>query len=174
MDNNTLVRHLEEIQKVYKFNYEIKSIKGKYQNFQVTLELEDLPATFHKFALTWLRYVYEYPYNVLLLDAYRLKKELQNKSIISIINLIGITVPHKSIHSLTDCQIYKPLSFQKLRNKIQQVSQLHDLYTKVRDMTENDLLPIFDRFTCRDLEYWRSDICFEKIRKPLYLKLLKR
>ncbi len=174
MDNDTIARHLEEIRKVYKFDYEIKSIKGKYPKVMVILKLEDLPATFHKFALTWLRYVYEYPHNVLLLDAYRLKKELQNKSVISIINSIGNTVAHRSIHSLTDQNIYKSLSFQRLRDRIRQVSELHELYTKVRDITGDDYLPEFGKFNCRDLEYWQSDACFEKIRKPLYLKLLKR
>ena len=37
------------------------------------LRLNNVPPTFHKYVLTWLRYTYEFPYNVFLKDAYNLK-----------------------------------------------------------------------------------------------------
>ena len=69
--------HLKLLKSLYPLQYSVRDYgdKNGYKRLLVTLNIENTPATFHKYALTWLRYLYEFPYNVLLRGSYTLKNE---------------------------------------------------------------------------------------------------
>ena len=85
--------HLKQAQRIYPFNFRITEVTNwgdGYNVFKVHLKLIQAPGTFHKYLLTWLRYMYEYPYNVILYDAYKLKKDpcFRFTSISDLFNLV--------------------------------------------------------------------------------------
>lgn len=64
--------HLKQIKSLFPFKFHIRL----YRNYYIIyLKLHNQPGIYHKYLLTWLRYIYEFPYNVLLLDALKLKKK---------------------------------------------------------------------------------------------------
>lgn len=178
MTADKIAEHLREAKKIYPFDFEIKEYnKRKCPVFVVTLELKSLPGTFHKYLLTWLRYTYEYPCNMLLMDAYRLKEDpsLKNMPVRDIINTIQNTVQHRHIHSIIEssCQLYKPMSCVSLSNKLKKCVFLHDLYQKICDFPQELSLGLFGTLKVTDIEYWKDEDCYENHRKPKYLNLIE-
>ena len=83
------MHHLKILQSVFKFNYRLKEIRN---HFILTVTLNgDL--IYHKYMLSWVRYLYEYPFNVFLADAHKVKNTTGFKfeSIINLFNLVGAT-----------------------------------------------------------------------------------
>lgn len=165
--------HLRQLKYMYPFNYKIleKTEDGKLF-YEVVLHLKEVPATFHKYVLTWLRYTYEYPYNVILRDAYTLKKDpmFRFESIANIFNVISICCPTfvGEGHSISANSVNSPLKKEELRAKIREVNYLNHIYEKL-SLKKSKLPDEIRDFNCQDLEYWSEEL-FE-LRKPTYLKM---
>lgn len=88
-DRAGIVHHLKILQSVFKFSYHLKENED---HFVLTMTLEgDL--IYHKYMLSWVRYLYEYPFNVFLADACKLRgiPGFKFESIINLFNLVGAT-----------------------------------------------------------------------------------
>jgi len=88
-DRAGIVHHLKILQSVFKFSYHLKEHED---HFVLTMTLEG-DIIYHKYMLSWVRYLYEYPFNVFLADACKLKEipEFKFESIINLFNLVGAT-----------------------------------------------------------------------------------
>lgn len=170
-------RHLLLLKSLYPFHYRVSDYKAddkvKYDRIEVFLELNDVPPTFHKYILTWLRYTYEYPYNVILKDAYALKKDptFRFESISNLFNLvIGCFCSNpRDIHQIPRNQISVPMKLAEVRNRIQEVNHLNDIYKKLK--AKKDTIPeTIGKYGVRDIEYWRDGF---EVRKPIYMKVYK-
>lgn len=169
---NQVRRHLDKLKSLYPV--EVKVRREKEENrLLVTLKIEKAPATFHKYALTWLRYTYEYPYNVLLRDAYELRKDPQFRfeSIANIFNLTVGCFCHnpRDIHQVPNNVVTERLTISQVREKIRKVNRLNYIYKKVKDKKLQVPEKINGHGT-EDLEYW--DEGFEK-RKAVYMDVRK-
>lgn len=168
--------HLKLLKSLYPLQYSVRDYRDKdgYKRLLVTLNIENTPATFHKYALTWLRYLYEFPYNVLLRDAYTLKKErtFRFESIANLFNLTLSCYCHNSreIHQIPVNAITERLKIADIKRRIKRVEQLNDIYKqkeeKFLQIPEN-----IQNFSVEDIEYWDSG--FEE-RKPIYMEIQKR
>ena len=95
-DNNCLItkrqliQHIEEIKKFHYFDYTIENISKGYK-LQFTI---DASLMWHKIILSWLRYSYEFPFNIALYEAFKIKKEtdFKDETILNLFNLIGATI----------------------------------------------------------------------------------
>ena len=170
--------HLKQAQSIYPFKYrvtELKNWKG-YNVFKVHLILSDIPGTFHKYILTWIRYMYEYPYNVILYDAYKLKKErcFCYSSISNLFNLVlGCYCNNpRTIHQIAKNEVSKRMSKQELKEKIQNVVVLNDIYKQLK--VKKQIIPktVLNK-TITDIEYWEDQEIFDTYRKPVYMKVYK-
>lgn len=170
--------HLKQAQSIYPFKYRVTEIKNwKGRNvFKVHLVLTDIPGTFHKYILTWVRYMYEYPYNVILYDAYKLKKErcFCYSSISNLFNLVlgcYYTNP-RQIHQITKNEISKRMTKQEIREKIQNVVELNDIYIQLKGKEQIIPEAVLGK-TITDIEYWEDQEIFDTYRKPVYMKVYK-
>ena len=168
--------HLKQAQEIYPFKFRVtEGYQYGYDFFRVTLTLNKLPGTFHKYLLTWLRYLYEFPYNVILLDAYKLKRVTQFRytSISDLFNLVlgcYLNDP-REIHQIARNVINNRLKKKEIREKLNQVNQLNDIYERLK--VKDRVIPRYsDEYAFTDIEYW-SDYYFEKDRKPIYLDTYK-
>lgn len=178
MTADEIAEHLRETKKIFSFDFEIKEYnKRKFPVFVVTLELKNLPGAFHKYLLTWLRYAYEYPNNMLLMDAYKLREvpSLENTPVRDIMNVIQNTVDQRHIHSIIKNQdyLYKPISCVSLRNKLNKCMCLHDLYQSVCGFPDKLKLGSFGSLFLKDIEYWENEDCYAYNRRPKYLELIE-
>lgn len=168
--------HLKLLKSLYPLQYSVRDYRDKdgYKRLLVTLNIENTPATFHKYALTWLRYLYEFPYNVLLRDAYTLKKE-RTFRFESIANLFNLTLScycrnPGEIHQIPTNSITQRLKLADIKRRIKQVDLLNNIYAKggkkARKIPEK-----IQGFSVEDIEYW--NVGFEE-RKPIYMEIQKR
>lgn len=172
--------HLKQAQEIYPFKYyvtEESTWRKKGPVFRIRLILEDVPGIFHKYILTWLRYMYEYPYNVLLCDAYKLKKEkcFRYSSISNLFNLIlGCYCNNpRPIHQITKNEISKKMSKKELQVKLKNVYNLNDIYIKLGEK-EYTIPREALGTTISDIEYWENNEIFDTYRKPIYMNVYKK
>lgn len=114
-DRAGIVHHLKILQSVFKFSYHLKE---EEDHFTLTITLEgDL--IYHKYMLSWVRYLYEYPFNVFLADACKLKgiPGFKFESIINLFNLVGATSGIRQhgtdIHAIGETGWFKALMTTK-------------------------------------------------------------
>ena len=165
--------------KIHDFEFSIdedEKIKGV---LNVTVRLSATRIV-HRYILTWIRYAYEYPFNMYLMDAMRLKEldEFKDDDLFNLILLVGATVGYHfhgdRIHSIGD--ITWPRKFYTLEERIDALKKSEDggevnslfpeldveldtLYKKDNEFKEN----------YQSLEYWQSEDYFAK-RLPYYTK----
>lgn len=169
--------HLLQLKALYSFSYRVTDeIKEDNKIIVVHLHLKDVPATFHRYILTWIRYLYEYPYNVILKDAYLLKEDLglRFQSMSSLFNIVACCqrVYVGEGHSIRESHLHTPLTKSELKKRIKEVRFLEYIY---EDMNINrDRLPeTIGKFSCDDVEYWSKEL-FNEVRKPVYVELYNK
>lgn len=164
--------HIKILQNLCSFSFSVKETDKAYI---VTLNLKDLLPIYHKYILTWVRYLYEYPYNVLLKDTYKLKRTIPTFRYQSIATLFNVTLscyPEylRSVHHIPYLRnLAVRYSTAKLKQILNQdIDQLNNIYL----YKENTfVLPSsLDDYTVTDIEYW--EMGFEE-RLPVYMNTYK-
>ena len=173
--------HLKQAQGIYPFDFHITEAakwRGGYNVFKIHLKLTNVPGTFHKYLLTWLRYMYEYPYNVILYDAYKLKKDpcFRFTSMSDLFNLVLSCFNENpaAIHQIAGNQVSKTMLKRDIREKLQNIQLLNNIYVKLKNKVKINQIPNGDgNLTTTDFEFWESDDIFERRRKPVYMNVYK-
>ena len=175
-----LIEFIDEINKFYKFNYDLKSIKDGYK-LEFTL---DAPLIYHKVILSWIRYSYEYPFNIAVYELFKVKNEkgFKRLTMLNLFNLIGSTMNCSkhgtSIHAIGRFYDWKKLisyeDFKKTMddfNKNYPNTQINEIINVVKDDDFSPVtLPIDKRINHTD--YWEDEKEYKK-RLTLYRKNLK-
>ena len=185
-DNNCLItkeqliEHINEINKFYKFEYKLKTIKDGYK-LEFTI---DAPIIYHKIILSWLRYSYEFPFNVTLYELFKVREEkgFKRLTMLNLFNLIGATMhctKHgTSIHAIGVFYDFKDLiSYKDFKKEITKSIE-KDPYKHINDIlnvvNEDDFnileLPLDKRLNHTD--YWEDQEEYKK-RLKIYKKNLK-
>jgi hypothetical protein len=173
--------HLRQAQGIYPFDFYIREVpdwRGGYSVFKVRLKLTNVPGTFHKYLLIWLRYMYEYPYNVILYDAYKLKQDpcFRFTSMSDLFNLVlsCFSEDPRDIHQIARNQVSKAMRKRDIREKLKNIRKLNNVYGKLKKKVNNNQIPGEDGgLTTTDFEFWESDDIFERRRKPVYMNVYK-
>lgn len=170
--------HLKQLTSIFPFDFTIKRgvinrYSGKWKCYEVKIHLHDVPAAFHKYVLTWLRYTYEFPYNVILKDTYRLKKNpiFKFTSIANLFNVVSNCYPYYvgEGHSILESHIKVPLKKKDLRERLKEVDRLNSLY-KYLDRDNKERIPDnLENFRYTDEAYWSEELYQE--REPFYIKM---
>lgn len=168
--------HINQLKSLFPIKFRVYEGKGKYGKcFEVELSLENLPGICHKYALTWVRYLYEYPYNVVLLEAYKLKEDplFRFESIANLFNLISScsSVYAFGNHGIAGHSSVKLLRRKELAASLQAMkcSQLNNLYESSSGDEEHTISSVLGKYDDCDIEYWQSPEGFEK-RKAVYIE----
>lgn len=178
-DRTGIVHHLKILQSVFKFSYHLKEYED---HFVLTMTLEgDL--IYHKYMLTWVRYLYEYPFNVFLTDAWKLKNvpEFKFESVINLFNLVGATSgidQHGTgIHAIGNTAWFKYLMTTKeIQNRLKELeggkSRINDIFPVIGDRWEDNKKEGVvtlgeDNNSLHSSDYWESEEEFNK-RVELY------
>lgn len=173
--------HLKQAQGIYPFDFHITEAaewRDGYSVFKIHLKLTNVPGTFHKYLLTWLRYMYEYPYNVILYDAYKLKRDpcFRFTSMSDLFNLVlsCFNEDPRDIHQIARNQVSKTMLKRDIREKLQKIQILNNVYVKLKNKVKINQIPNGDGdLTTTDFEFWESDDIFERRRKPVYMNVYK-
>ena len=169
--------HLLQLKALYPFSYRVADeITEDNKIIVIHLHLKDVPATFHKYILTWIRYLYEYPYNVILKDAYWLGKDprFRFQSISALFNIIAYCQCYTvgEGHSIRESHLHIPITKAELRERIKTEKSLNNIY-KVMNIDRDKLPNKVGEFSYKDMEYWSEEL-FNEIRKPIYVELYNK
>ena len=114
-------KHIDECKKVVPFKFSVSKDKKHKGRIEVSVYI-DGPAIYHRFILTWIRYLYEYPYNMFLREAWKLKEisPFSSDNIFNLMNLVGATYGRcgtgHTIGALNTAQ--NRLTIPKLKTKV--------------------------------------------------------
>ena len=181
LSKKQIENHIRQAQKIQPFKFYVKEEKYSVYDeecdiFKVHLQLNRVELAFHKYLLTWIRYTYEYPYNVLLCDTYKLKKEpcFMFTSIANLFNIVlSCSEVERGIHQISKIDsVNKFLKVSELRKKLKVISKLNDIYTVLKKSC-NRIPEEVNKLSTTDIEYWNSSEIYNKYRKPVYLKTFK-
>lgn len=165
-----LRNHLRILRSIYPINYKV--LDHDDNTYKVILKIEGCPKIFHKYALTWVRYAYEFPYNVLLQDVHKLKL-LPIFRFESIFNLLHITIScyaiDRSIHQIPSNNTCGILTTKEIKDRLPYLGCLNDIFSikNSKKYIPNNI----DGFCLKDMPYW--EFGFEE-RKPIYLEKYKK
>lgn len=163
--------------KIHDFEFSIEEDPENKDILNVKLELH-AKRIVHRYILTWIRYAYEYPFNMYLMDAMKLKTldEFKDDDLFNLFTLVGATAGYHfhgdAIHSIGN--ICWPRKFYTLEERIAAVKAepddgtVNDLFGElnIELTTLNDNNKNFQKnFQC--LEYWQDDKYFNE-RLPYY------
>lgn len=129
----------------------------------------------HKFVLTWVRYLYEYPYNIILKEAYRLQnydKPFSKYSIFNLYMLCSTAFPEMPGmgHSFNHSGYF--LSNKTIKERLSMCKNLNDIYTPVSyEAYDTYKLKFSSEIPYHDTDYWDDRDNFIK-RIPHYKKVL--
>lgn len=169
--------HLLQLKDLFPFSYRVlDEMKEGNKIIVIHLHLKDVPATFHKYILTWIRYLYEYPYNVILKDVHWLRKDsrFRFQSISSLFNIVACcqVCYVGEGHSIREYHIHTPITKAELKERIGEVKCLNNIY-KNMDIGKDVLPEKIGEFSYDDIEYWSEEL-FNEVRKPVYVKLYNK
>lgn len=125
-----IYKHINILKNILNFKYKIKEEINKdlipYYNVFFTYEGSMLE---HRLILTWIRYLYEFPYNMYLRDIVKLK-QINEFSKINPINLfmyLSCSRPlGRDIHSIFDFHyLYKPMHYNDIKSRIKTMNIVH-------------------------------------------------
>lgn len=172
-------KHLEFVSSnIFPFKYDIEEIKTNNgrNKYKINLDIEG-NFLYHKFILTWARYIYEYPTNMLMKDAYRLAKcpEFRFINIFDLYNIVSGCYSkdnYKSDQTLSWGG--RMMSYKELRAQLSDLESsggesgvLSRIYGD-RHVSRENRLEFSNKKEYHDIEYWESPSEFE-YRKSKYL-----
>lgn len=181
LNRKEISQHLKMIKSIHPFKYRLEegefTLKEcdnrTYDAWHLFLEIEGTKAQ-HKFVLTGIRHLYEYPFNVWLIDAHRLKESAPDvfkyTSIMNILQVIKSSFPNdymtdqswmfKYRKLLTKSYIKEHLKNIEYITKIYDKTLPPDLFKKIAGVSDKKLF---------SLDYWLGDSTFQK-RREVYLE----
>lgn len=182
-----LKKHIGLARRLFPFKYSVKpTVYEGYDAFEVKLSL-DAKHFYHRYLLTWVRYAYEFPFNIILNDTIRMKHEYLRKE--SYTNLFVLCADcfyqgpaYNSGHSISYSRwnYSKFLKESELRDIINTIAQENSCWSRVNNIypSENEVFSKILPSTGNEnyLDYWLDVEAFEE-RAKTYLsgyKLLKK
>lgn len=141
------------VKSIYPFKYRITSTTHKKEEYyKIKLTFNKFNKISILFVLTALRYSYEFPFNVICSDAFKLMQisNFQNRGFFNICNFIFrifFNDSERTVHSLCDDHVSKTKK-SELINRIKKLDRVHNLfnYDNFRDKGKHlGELPDFDK-----------------------------
>lgn len=169
-------KHIMECKKLFPFSFTVIEDEG-IDRFIVTLCISG-PAIYHRFLLTWVRYLYEFPYNMFLYDAIRLYRSgiFRATNIFNIYNIVSSSGIYSGEgHSIDAANhILKLKTIKELQHALEDrvrtgEFRMYGLFDVV-DCPEyrcQEIERIYSKFEVQDLDFWVSKEHFEG-RKHIY------
>lgn len=168
MDKVGVIHHLKILKSVLPFKYKIKEMENCYI---LTLIVEG-KNIYHRYILSWVRYLYEFPFNVFLMDAHRMKSlpEFKFESIINLFNVVGATTKigifGEDIHGIGDTRKFKALmTIKEIKNSLKNLEYnpvLNNTFPNIEEeIRKISHTCVKDHKTLHSSDYWESNEEFD-------------
>lgn len=129
-----IIFHISYLRFISSFKYKItKKFIDDYSGFRIDLDLNAIGIV-HKMFLTWIRYLYEYPYNLVLYDSFKLREDkrfIKKSNYLNIVNFVTTFYSDDYIHQIPKCYIIPEFITRKsFKNRLMKCDFLNDILKK--------------------------------------------
>lgn len=175
LSQDDIIQWLECIREIVDMEYSITEDKAlidtakQYDCYNIGVIVNNDNNMCHKFVLTTVRYLYEWPFNVVLKDVLRLVdiEQFKDETLINLHNMVFSSTyigRHMGYgHSLTRCYA-KLMSNDDIKESFKTNSWINDIFKT--SFYANQMTSISKNYM---LDYWESDEKFNKERLPIYI-----
>lgn len=124
--------HISYLRFISSFKYRItKKFIDDYPGFRIDLDLNAIGIV-HKMFLTWIRYLYEYPYNLVLYDSFKLREEkrfIEKSNYLNIVNFVTTFYSDDWIHQIPkyNNKIPEFITRKSFKNRLMKCDFLNDV-----------------------------------------------
>jgi hypothetical protein len=154
---------------------ELEDDKLPEENYYLKLHLNATPGQ-QVFALTWCRHLYEFPFNMFLLDALRLKKEFgefRNEHLANIIQVVGSSFAKVSYYRGDQC-LCEPqkelITEDRLCKHLTSHKTITSAWNSLSEEKRQAIKPLLsNEDTLKKSTYWLDPQTFDE-RKNIYLQ----
>ena len=139
--------HISYLRFISSFKYKIiKKFIDDYSGFRIDLDLNAIGSV-HKMFLTWIRYLYEFPYNLVLYDSFKLREDkrfIEKSNYLNIVNFVTAFYSSDTIHQIPKfCyHISEFITRKSFKDRLLKCDHLNDILKnsniKVEQFTEYD------------------------------------
>lgn len=180
LNRKEIEQHLRMVKTIHNFTYRLEdgeyhsSCNGKdYKAWHLFVTIEGTKAQ-HKFVLTSIRHLYEYPFNMWLIDAHRLRESAPDTfKYVSILNLLQIVKSAFPDDYMTDQSLmFKKRKFhtkKSVKARLARETYITKIYNE-ETSSDRTLKYIESRGNSklRSIDYWLGQKSFEE-RRAVYL-----
>ena len=180
-NEDEILEHMAQLKKIipsleYKLTSASMTIRKVPSDcYVLSFTLSDTCSLVHKYALTWVRYLYEYPYNIILKEAYKLKhtchSPFNRQSISNLYMVCSTAFPGTPGigHSVNRSGYFIPNYI--IKERLHKSDFLNDIYVCPSWVEIDQFRLRLDYDVYSNSEYWDSQEKFLE-RIPHYLKTL--
>ena len=124
--------HISYLRFISSFKYRItKKFIDNHSGFKIELDLNAIGVV-HKMFLTWIRYLYEYPYNLVLYDSFKLREEkkfIEKSNYLNIVNFVTTFYSNDWIHQIPKSHhnIPKFITRKSFKDRLMKCNCLNDI-----------------------------------------------
>ena len=140
VDRDCIARFIEYATRVVPFTFTVKEFSRYYC---VTIKIDKLKIIFHKFILTWVRYLYEYPYNTIPCFIDNIVNEYPQKSPVLLYHIMMACFANFGTgHCMIDTMspYIKQLTDEGIYNALDNTQRLNSVFTRRKGMQQKQLL----------------------------------
>lgn len=155
--------HISYLRFISSFKYRITNkFIDNYPGFRIDLDLNAIGIV-HKMFLTWIRYLYEYPYNLVLYDSFKLREDkrfIEKSNYLNIVNFVTAFYSNDCIHQIPKSLVRIPkfITKKSFKDRLMKCDYLNDILKnsdiKVEQFAEYDEIDDFiENFDNRKNKY---------------------
>ena len=169
MTKQELNNYISLLKKIHDFSFNIEEEEDR---FNVNLKL-NAPRVVHRFFLTWIRYSYEFPFNVYLREAYKLLNisGFKRNYIFNMFNLVATSSGYRfhgdAIHAIGDLQytrrFYSAEDCKNILEAADDGSEINNLFGKI-DVDVKQFNQVFPnaKELVQSEDFWNDEEMFKK------------
>lgn len=168
LNKQQLKNHINQLRSL--MDLRIVRLNEEKDHFELTVKVTG-EKIYHLYFLNWARYTYEYPFNVILLDAYKLRKKLITESISNLYNIAAACYNghgYNTGHAI--CKGGKLYRIAELKKRLETLAKngedrVNNVIESSSNLAKVKACPANNKY---NIKYWQSEEEYQK-REQYYL-----
>lgn len=125
--------HVRIVKKLFNFSFKVVEKEDRYH---VYIDINQ-PKIYHRYLLSWIRYTYEYPFNIACLDMHEMRKQPECRFISTpnlMLTTLLFTKNPRIDHCICNQGVPKGLTNSKLKERFTQENRLNLFYKRIQNV----------------------------------------
>lgn len=131
---NEIRNHIRIVKKLFNFSFKVIEKEDRYH---VHIDINQ-PKIYHRYLLSWIRYTYEYPFNIACLDMHEMRNQPECRFISTpnlMLTTLLFTISPRIDHCICNQGVPKGLTNSKLKERFAQTNKLNRFYNRIPNVS---------------------------------------